>query len=1039
MNVSAPFIDRPTGTTLLTIAVALGGAIGYVFLPVAPLPQVEFPVIQVTAGLPGANPETMASSVATPLERQFGRIAGLNEMTSTSFLGSTQVVLLFDLSRNLDAAARDVQAAINAARSELPANLPKNPNYRKVNPADPPIAMLALTSDVVDKARLYDVAASVLQQKIAQVDGVGQVFVGGGALPAVRVDVNPTALNGFRLGFEDVRAFLAGANTNRPKGELTGPTKTWMISATDQVLKADDYRALVIAYANGGGALRLGDVATVTDSVEDLRTSGLANGKPAILLIVFRQPGANIIATVDRIRALIPGLQAAIPPSMRLTLANDQSTTIRASIHDVKITLAFAIGLVIAVVFLFLRSVRSTFIPAVAVPVSLLGTGGVLCLMGYSLDNFSLMALTIATGFVVDDAIVVIENITRYLEHGVPPREAALLGAKEIGFTVISISVSLIAAFTPILLMNGIVGRLCREFAVVLSVAVAISLVVSLTTTPMMCARLLRARSQTAHGRMYRMSESVFTWIQARYEGALRHTLRHQRLTLVVTLATMIAPAYLYMSIPKGFFPQQDSGRLSGSIQADQAISFQAMQRRVSQLVDIVTKDPAVDTVLAYVGGGQLGGTQNTARMLVNLKPLEERRVSADAAMERLRDALATVPGASVFLQSFQDLRIGGFATAAQYQYTLQADDVRELNTWAPQVYERLGGLRQLVDVNSNQQIEGLEASLVVDRSTASRLGINARSIDETLYDAFGQRQVSTMYTPLNQYHVVMEAAPEFRQNPEALQHMSVRGENGALVPLSAFAHYELSRGALAVNHKGQFPSATISFNLAPGVALSDAVAAIESAGREIRLPPTIHGAFMGTAQAYLASLSSEPLLIAAALIAVYIVLGILYESWIHPITIVSTLPSAGIGALVALMITRTELTIIALVGIILLIGIVKKNAIMMIDFALEAERKEGKPADEAIVEACLLRFRPITMTTMAALFGAVPLAIGFGTGSELRRPLGIAIVGGLVVSQLLTLFTTPVVYLYLDRCRLWWEQVRHGQFERARPTTSDA
>jgi multidrug efflux pump len=1038
MNVSAPFIDRPIGTTLLTIAVALGGAIGYVFLPVAPLPQVEFPTIQVTAGLPGANPETMASSVATPLERQFGRIAGLKEMTSTSFLGSTQVVLLFDLSRNIDAAARDVQAAINAARSQLPANLPKNPNYRKVNPADPPIVMLALTSDVMDKARLYDVAASVLQQKIAQVDGVGQVFVGGGSLPAVRVDVNPTALNGFGLGLEDIRAFLAGANTNRPKGELTGPTKTWMISTTDQVLKADDYRELVIGSGNSG-ALRLGDVATVTDSVEDIRTGGLANGKPAILLIVFRQPGANIIATVDRIRALLPQLQAAIPPSMRLTVANDQTTTIRASLHDVEITLTFAVGLVIAVVFLFLRSARSTLIPAVAVPVSLLGTGGVLCLMGYSLDNFSLMALTIATGFVVDDAIVVIENIMRYLEHGRPPREAALLGAKEIGFTVISISVSLIAAFTPILLMNGIVGRLCREFAVVLCVAVAISLVVSLTTTPMMCARLLRARSRTPHGRVYRMSELTFAWIQARYEAALRGALRHQRLTIIVTLVTMIAPVYFYLRIPKGFFPQQDSGRLSGSIQADQAVSFQAMQRRVSQVVDIVTKDPAVDTVLAYVGGGQLGGTQNTARMLVNLKPLEERRTSADAVMARLRHALATVPGASVFLQSFQDLRIGGFATAAQYQYTLQADDVRELNAWAPQVYERLRTLRQLVDVNSNQQTEGFGASLVVDRSTASRLAINAQSIDETLYDAFGQRQVSTMYTRLNQYHVVMEAAPEFWQNPDGLQHIYVRGEDGAHVALNAFAKYELSKAALAVNHKGQFPSVTISFNLALGVALSDAVAAIESVERDIGLPSTIHGAFMGTAQAYLASLSTEPLLIAAALIAVYIVLGILYESCIHPMTILSTLPSAGIGALLALMITRTELTIIALVGIILLIGIVKKNAIMMIDFALEAERKEGKPADEAIVEACLLRFRPITMTTMAALFGAVPLAIGFGTGSELRRPLGIAIVGGLLVSQLLTLFTTPVVYLYLDRCRLWWEQVRHGQFERARPTTSDA
>ena len=1023
MNISSPFIRRPIGTTLLTIAVGLAGAIGYLFLPVSPLPEVEFPTIQVSAGLPGANPETMASSVATPLERQFGRIAGITEMTSTSSLGSAQIVLQFDLSRNIDAAARDVQAAINAARSQLSANLPSNPSYRKVNPADAPIMMLALTSDLVDKARMYDIASSVLQQKIAQVRGVGQVFVGGGALPAVRVDINPTILNATGLSFEDVRTFLGAANANRPKGQLADATHAWSLSASDQLMKASDYRPLVVSYANGG-ALRLGDVANVTDSVEDVRTGGLANGKPAVLIIVFRQPGANIIGAVDRIAALLPALQASIPPTVRLSVLQDRTTTIRASVRDVEITMCISIALVILVVFLFLRSARSTFIPSVAVPISLIGTFAIMYLFGYSLDNLSLMALTIATGFVVDDAIVVVENITRHLEQGVAPLAAALEGAREIGFTVVSISVSLVAVFIPILLMSGIVGRLFREFAVTLSAAIFVSLLISLTTTPMLCALLLRAHAAEKPGRLARAGERVFEWIVGRYESSLRVVLRHQPLTLLVTLVTMATTVYLYVRVPKGFFPQQDTGRLNGSIQADQNTSFQAMQRRVSAFVSIVMRDPAVDAVQAYVGGG---GTQNTARMFVNLKPLNERRLSADLVIARLRRNVAHVPGATLVLQSVQDLRIGGRASAAQYQYTLQGDDVKQLNDWAPRVYTTLRSLPVLADVNSDQQTKGLEASLVIDRRTASRLGVSSQAIDNTLYDAFGQRQVSTMYTPLNQYHVVMEADPSYWQSPDGLQYVYVRADDGKEVPLGAFTHYAAATAPLAVNHQGQVPSVTISFNLAPGIALGDAVTEIQSAEREIGLPSSIRGNFSGTAQAYQASLASEPILIAAALVAVYLVLGVLYESYVHPITILSTLPSAGVGALLALIVCRTDLSIIAFIGIILLIGIVKKNAILMIDFALQAERSEGKTPDEAIFQACLLRFRPIVMTTMAALLGGVPLAVGLGTGGELRRPLGIAIVGGLIFSQMLTLYTTPVVYLYLDRLRTRCTPTRSG------------
>jgi len=1014
-NFSAPFIRRPVATSLITAAILLSGVVAFRFLPVSPLPQVDFPTISVGAGLPGASPETMASAVATPLERQFGRIAGVTQMTSSSGLGSTNITLQFDLNRDINAAARDVQAAINAARSQLPADLPSQPNYRKVNPADSPILMLALTSENIPPAQIYDAADSILAQKLAQVEGVGQVFTWGSARPAVRVEVNPNQLNSYGVSLEQIRKSLQSANANLAKGALSDRREMWAIADTDQLFKAYEYDPLIVA-GHQGAPVRLRDISQVVDSVEDSRNLGLSNGKPGVLMAIFRQPGANMIETVDRLMALLPFLRASISPSLHLTVAVDRTTTIRASVHDVEIALVISIMLVIFVVFAFLRNVWATIIPSVAVPLSLIGTFGVMYLCHYTIDNLSLMALTISTGFVVDDAIVVIENIARHIENGMKPFAATMKGASEIGFTVLSMSTSLVAVFIPILMMGGIVGRLFREFAVVLSVAVGVSLFVSLTATPMMCARFLK-HEDGQHNRLYRFSESAFSGLLRTYDVSLRWVLRHQFLILCVTILTAFTSILMYKYTPRGFFPQQDTGRFTGLIQGDQDLSFTSMSQKMRQFVDIVMSDPAVDSVTSFSGGGSGG---STARMFGQLKPLEERKISVDQVIARIRAKTAKIPGAALYLQAVQDVSMGGRMGGAQYQYTLQADNLSDLTYWAPIMQRRMARIPELRDVNSDQQLRGLQSSLVIDRDTASRLGVAVLDIDNTLGDSFGQRQVSNIYKGLNQYHVVMEVAPEFQQSPEALKTIYVPSKSGKLVPLSAFAHYEPSTTAISVNHQGIFPAITLSFNLAPGASLGPAVEHIEAARRELKVPSTVHATFQGTAQAYQDSQATQIVLIITALAAVYIVLGILYESFIHPITILSTIPSAGIGALLAIQIIKSDLNIIALIGIILLIGIVKKNAILMIDFAVQVEREENKSPVEAIYKAGILRFRPILMTTMAALLGAMPLALGSGVGSELRRPLGITIVGGLILSQLLTLFTTPVVYIYMDRLQSW-------------------
>ncbi|MCC7423716.1 MAG: multidrug efflux RND transporter permease subunit [Planctomycetaceae bacterium] len=1018
MNLSAPFIRRPVGTTLLTAAITLAGMLGYLMLPVSPLPQIDFPTIMVSASLPGASPETMASAVATPLERQFGRIAGVTEMTSASGLGSTSITLQFDLDRNIDAASRDVQAAINAARGQLPANLPNNPSYRKINPADAPIMMLTLTSDTYTKPQMYDAASTILQQKLSQVEGVGQVRVGGGSAPAVRVDLNPTIMNYMGVRLEDVRTALNNANANRPKGQISDGERSWSISATDQLFEASEYGPLIVAWRNGA-PIRLKDFAAVTDGVEDTRAFGVADGKPAVNIIIYRQPGANIISTVDRIREMLPLLDAQIPADIDLSVANDRTATIRGSLHDVQFTLVISIALVILVVFAFLRDVRATLIPSVAVPVSLIATFGVMYLAGYSLDNLSLMALTIATGFVVDDAIVVVENIARHLEEGVPPVQAALLGAKEIGFTVLSITVSLVAVFIPILLMSGMIGRLFREFAVTLSAAIIISLVISLTTTPMMCALFLRSSHDKPHGRLYWASERFFQWINWLYERSLAWVLRHQFSTMIVTLSTIGVTIWLYVIVPKGFFPQQDTGRLTGNLVADQDASSQSVAALLQEFAAIVGEDPACQNLIAFTGG-PFGGSSNSARMFITLKPLRERKKSADEIIARIRAKTSKIPGAMLLLQSVQDIRIGGRASSAQYQYTLRGDSIQELTTWSGKLMAEMRKIDGMVDVNTDQLNRGLQSRLEIDRDTAARLGLTFQQIDNTLYDAFGQRQVSTMYKSLNQYRVVMQLEESFAQNPDSIRHLYVRGASGGQVPLRELYTQKTVNTSLAVNHSGQFPSITLSFNLTPGTSLSDIVDEIEQAKLKLGIPENIQGTFQGTAQAYRDSLGNQPILILAALASVYIVLGVLYESYIHPLTILSTLPSAGVGALLALLFCGVELNVMALIGILLLIGIVKKNAIMMIDVALELERNQHKSPEDAIFEACLLRFRPITMTTLAALLGGLPLAVGFGEGAELRRPMGIAIVGGLIFSQMLTLYTTPVVYVYLDRFRLW-------------------
>jgi multidrug efflux pump len=1091
MNLSGPFIQRPVATTLLTVGVVLAGAFAYLKLPVSPLPQVDYPTISVSASLPGADPETVSTSVAEPLERYLGQIADVTEITSQSSSGQTRITLQFDLDRDINGAARDVQAAINAASADVSTSLSSNPSYRKVNPADAPLMILALTSKTLTRGQLYDAASNVLQQRLSQLDGIGQVSIGGATLPAVRVELNPTALFRYGIGLEDVRAALASANANSPKGAIEEGDRRFQLYTNDQASRASEYRPLIVAYRKGSAVL-LSDVADVEDSVQDLRNEGRADGVPSVLVILSRQPGANIIDTVDQVKAELPQLQASLPSDVNLTIVSDRSATIRASLRDTKWTLMLAVALVTFVVFLALGDVRAALVPAVVVPVSLIGTFSGMYLLGFSLDNLSLMALTIATGFVVDDAIVVLENISRHVENGMPRHEAALRGAKEVGFTVISISVSLVAVFIPILLMGGIVGRLFREFTATLSLAIMISMVISLTTTPMMCALILRLPDR-AHRpqRLSLLDRSI-----ALYERSLAWSLEHGRLVMLGLLITVLLNVLLFTVIPKGFFPQEDTGLITGGIVADQSISFQLMKDKLVQLMNIVQADPAVQSVAGYTGAGSGGGGSqtNTGSVYVLLKPQSVRKISSDEVIARLRTKLAQVPGGRLFLQTVQDIRVGARQSNAEYQFTLQADNVSDLYTWGPKLLAALQKSPVVADVNSDQQQKGLETEVAYDRATAARLGLTVGQLDSTLYDAFGQRQVSTIYNALNQYHVVMEVAPRYWQSPAMLEDMYVSTSGGAasgtqttnslttiaasgastgagtiaaagavpaaaagsvsaavgsvkntltnaiantgrgavssgaavsasvetMVPLAAVSNHSAGTTRLSVNHHGLFASTTISFNLQPGMSLSDATRAVTQAMEEIHLPTSIHGVFAGTAGTFQQSLSSQPLLIAAALLAVYIVLGVLYESYIHPITIISTLPSAGVGAVLALMVWHTEFSIIALIGVILLIGIVKKNAIMMIDFAIHAERTQGISPREAIYQACLLRFRPIMMTTLAALFGAIPLALSYGDGAELRKPLGISIVGGLIVSQVLTLYTTPVLYVYLDRFQSW-------------------